>query len=95
VPTVVFGESLENPLALDSIDGLILALITIVQIIAVPIVVFFVIYSGFLFVTARGNPDQLSRAKKSLIYAIIGGVVVAGAVAISTIVGNTAAEFTG
>ena len=86
-------EKLSNPLALDSVQDLILAIVNIFQIIATPIVVFFIIYSGFLYVTARGNKETLDAAKRSLLYAIIGGVVIVGATAISTIVENTTNEF--
>jgi hypothetical protein len=86
--------TLSNPIALDSVQGLIFAIVNIFRIITTPIVVFFIIYSGFLFVTAQGNPETLNRAKKSLLYAIIGGVVIAGSLAIGVIVENTANEFT-
>lgn len=86
-------ESLENPLSTDSINDLIMALVNVFQIIATPIIVFFIIYSGFLYVTARGNTEQLDKAKRTLIYAIIGGVVIVGSIAVGTIVKNTACEF--
>lgn len=86
-------EGLTNPLALDSIQDLLEAIVNIFQIIATPIVVFFIIYSGFLYVTARGNTETLDKAKKALIYAVIGGVVIIGSIALGTIVENTANEF--
>ncbi len=56
---------------------------------ATPIIVIFIIYGGFLYVTARGNTEQISQATKTLTYAIIGGILIIGAVAISQIVGDT------
>jgi len=88
---LVFGNTPES----NGIADLILAIINIFRIVSVPIIVFFVIYSGFLFVVARGNPETLDRAKKALLYAIIGGVIIAGASAIGIIVQNTTTEFTG
>jgi hypothetical protein len=64
-----------------------------IQIIAVPFVMFFIIYSGFLFVTARGNEESLTKAKQALLYAIIGGVIIAGAEALAIIIADTAGEF--
>ena len=96
IPVFVYGgpsERLNNPLSLDSIDALLIALVRMVQIISTPIVLFFFIYGGFLFVTARGNAESLDRAKKALIYAIIGGVVIAGAEVLVDIIGNTADAF--
>ncbi len=40
------------------------------------IAVFALIYGGYLYLTAAGNPEQVEKAKKTLIYAIIGIVVV-------------------
>lgn len=103
LPVYVYAEELEtgasgnvklnNPLSIGSINELLVALLNIVIIIAVPIVVFFIIYSGFLYVTARGNASQVQEATRSLTYSIIGGVLIIGAVAISEIVKNTVDEF--
>ncbi len=85
--------NLSNPLKVDSIEELLVALLGVVTVIAVPIIVFFIIYSGFLYVTAQGNPEQLKQATRSLTYAIIGGVIILGSVAIATIVENLAGAF--
>jgi hypothetical protein len=73
-----FG-GLENPIAVDSIGGLVEKILDIVLIIGVPIVAFFIIYSGFLFVTARGNPEGLEKAKTTFIYTLIGAALLLGA----------------
>ena len=36
----------------------------------------FVIFAGFLFLTSRGDDGQVEKAKKTLIYAVIGIVIV-------------------
>lgn len=46
------------------------------------IAVFAIIYGGYLYMTAAGNPEQVDKAKKVLFYAIIGIVVVLLTVAI-------------
>ena len=84
---------LNNPLRVTSITGLLEALLSIVIVLATPIIVFFIIYSGFLYVTAQGNPEQIKQASRSLTYAIIGGVIIIGAMAIATIVKNLVAAF--
>jgi len=85
--------TLENPLEVNSIEDLLLAILKIVLILAVPIIIFFIIYSGFLYVTARGNAEQVSQASRALTYAIIGGVLVLGAIAITEIIRNLVGEF--
>jgi hypothetical protein len=85
--------SLNNPLEVDNITELLEALLGIVMVFATPLIVFFIIYAGFLYVTARGNAAQLEQATRSLTYAIIGGVIVLGAFAIATIVKNLVGAF--
>ena len=48
-----------NPLEANTFGELVKSLARAVTAIAIPIVVIFLIYSGFLFVSARGNEKQL------------------------------------
>jgi hypothetical protein len=84
---------LNNPLNVDSIEDLLGAILTIVIILATPIIVFFIIYAGFLYVTARGNAEQVTQATRALTYAVIGGVLIVGAVAIAAIIQNLVSTF--
>ena len=59
-------ELRSNPLLLkptnvDSIEDLISGILNIVLILAVPVIVFFIIYAGFLYATARGNAEQVKK----------------------------------
>ncbi len=81
--------SLPNPTIFGDVPSFLQALLEIVQIIAIPIVVFFIIYAGFLFVTAQGNPAKLSQARQALLAAAIGAVIVLGAWVIATVIKNT------
>jgi hypothetical protein len=51
-----------------------------------PIVVIMILYSGFLFVIARGNVEKIGDAKKALTYALVGGMIVLGAYGLAQIV---------
>ncbi len=77
---------LNNPLNVNSIEELIGGILNVVLILAVPVIVFFIIYAGFLYATARGNAVQVKNATTALTYAIIGGVLIIGSVAIAEIV---------
>jgi len=87
--------SLESPLNRDigSIEALLTAILNVLLIIAVPIIVFFIIFAGFSYVTAQGNPEKVKQATRSLTYAIIGGVLILGGVAISEIIASVVASF--
>lgn len=92
------SERLANPLAgsgITSVNGLLVAILNIVIVLAMPIIVFFIILAGFKYVTARGNATQTEEATRALTYAIIGGVLVLGAVAISAIIGDVVTQFQG
>lgn len=84
---------LENPIKVTSIEGLLEAILNIVIVLATPIIIFFIIYAGFMYATARGNAEQIKQATNALTYAIIGGVIILGSIAIATIVKNLVAAF--
>lgn len=86
--------ALENPLNnINSIDGLLVAILNIVMVLMIPVIVFFIIYAGFKYVMAQGNASQVEEATRALTYAVIGGVLILGAVAISQIIQNVVRAF--
>ncbi len=85
---------LENPLNnINSIDGLLVAILNIIMVLMIPVIVFFIIYAGFKYVMAQGNASQVEEATRALTYAVIGGVLILGAVAISQIIQNVVRAF--
>ena len=72
-----------NPLNFNTIPDLIRALLQIAVTIAMPIVVIFIVYAGFLFVSARGNEQQITKAKSVLTWSVIGAMLIIGAWAFS------------
>ena len=86
--------SLKSPLKnITSIEGLLVAILNIIMILMVPVIVFFIIYAGFKYVMAQGNASQVEEATRALTYAIIGGVLILGAVAISQIIKSVVDAF--
>lgn len=83
----------DNPLTFATITELLVAVLNVFIIISVPIVIFFLIFSGFNYVTARGNPEKISKASRSLMYGVIGGVIILSSVAIVKIVQNVVSAF--
>jgi hypothetical protein len=82
-----------NPLQFNSLEALIVGILNVLLIIAVPIIVFFIIFAGFSYVTAQGNPEKIKQASRSLTYAIIGGVLILGSVAIAEILKSVVESF--
>lgn len=85
---------LENPLGgVAELDDLFFEIVNVLLIIAVPIIIFFIIFAGFTYVTAQGNPEKIKLASQSLLYAMIGGVIILGSSAMLVIVRNVVNAF--
>ena len=84
---------LDNPLNNETLMGLLQDILDVIMIFAVPIIVFFIIYAGFLYVTARGNETQVSNATRALLYAVVGGVIILGAQVLLEVISGTIAAF--
>ena len=81
---------LENPLGdTDTIPLFIEKLLGLVMKIGVPIVALFIIYSGFLFVLARGKPAELTHAKETFLYTVLGAAILLGAWVLAQAINGT------
>lgn len=80
-----------NPLGdnVTDITSFIKVLLRGVLKIGIPIIALAIIYSGFLFVAARGNPEKISGAKDALLYTIIGSAILLGAWALAQLISST------
>ena len=80
-----------NPLNTgDSLSGLITAILNnIVMPIGAVLCVVWIIYAGFLYVTAQGNPKAIEKAHSTLLWALVGTGILLGAAGISKVVENT------
>jgi hypothetical protein len=89
------SATISNPLKVNSIQDLISeALKFVVNLLAIAGVVY-IIWTGFLFVKAQGNPTELEKAKKSFMNAIIGMAIILGAWGIATVIANTINKING
>lgn len=85
--------TLQSPLGgVANLNDLIEKILKVVVDIGTPIAVLFIIYAGFLFVTAQGNETKITKAKNAFTWAIIGTAVLLGAwvlaLAIEGTIGN-------
>ncbi len=89
---------LTNPLDCGD-DCTIMTLITmilnnVVMPIAAVAVVLWIIWAGFSFVTAQGNPKKIEEAKQRLLWSLVGAGILLGAAAISEVVQRTVDSLT-
>ncbi|TSC61311.1 MAG: hypothetical protein G01um1014107_39 [Parcubacteria group bacterium Gr01-1014_107] len=89
IPFLALAQQLENPFGGQTFGQSLIGFVTfILENIVLPIgaviAVFFLVFAGFLFVTARGDEERLRLAKKTLLWTVVGVAVLLGSVAIST-----------
>ena len=84
---------LDNPIGSNTLQDFIIKVIHVVKLISIPIITFFIIYSGFLFVTARGDKTKLEAGKKSLYGAVIGTAIILGATILANAIQGTISKF--
>lgn len=82
--------TLKNPIGgTNTLSAFIDKILDVVITIATPIAVLAIIYSGFLFVKARGNDKELAVAKEVLKWTLIGVMVLLGAQLLSSVIAGT------
>ena len=88
--------NITNPLGsgMDTLPKFIAKVIEVVIDIATPLAVLAIIYSGFLFVKARGNPGELSKAKETLTWTLIGVAILLGAQVLANVISGTITSLT-
>ncbi len=81
--------TLTNPLKVDSIGGAVGAFVEVFSYLVVLFAVLALVWVGFQFILARGNPERMKELKNWLFFIIIGVAIVIGARVIIMIVTNT------
>ena len=74
---------LSNPICTTSISEFLANMLKLVAQIAFPVVVLFMVYVGFLFVSSQGNPEKIKEARNYFFWAVVGALLVLGAEALS------------
>lgn len=90
-------QGLRNPLeggGISTIPQFISSALKVMVMVALPIITLFFVYSGFLFVLAQGNQEQLSKAKTNFVYVVIGAILILGAWVFASLLGGTISELT-
>lgn len=83
------GLAVNNPLRYTDLQSFLYALLDLVLLIGYIVAVFFIIFSGFKFVMAQGNPGEISKARNMLMWTVIGTAVLIGAKVIATVIQAT------
>ncbi len=80
---------LDNPISSSSVQDFMQKILQGVVLLLTPVVTIMIIYAGFLFVQAQGNPEKIGAAKKALGSALIGAALALGAEGLSMVIAST------
>ena len=89
------GAKLENPIKYNDLSSFVAAVLKAAVQVLMPFVVLAFIWSGFLFVRAQGNEEQLSEAKTAIYWSVIGAFILLGAWGFAEIIAVTVSNITG
>ena len=80
-----------NPLQADTLYEFLQGILQAVVLIGFPIIVLFIVWIGFRFVqaSAAGNTEGLKNAKKNILFALIGALLLLGAQALTLAIEGT------
>src|SRR5690349_2607734 len=89
-PTDPCDGGLCNPLGnTTDLGDLIIKIVEGIAQVGYYLVVLFVIYSGFKFVTARGDVKKLGEAKQTFMFTVIGAAILLGATLLAEVISGT------
>lgn len=91
-PFLAAGQLIQNPIKANSFSEVVQAFASLLVSIGIPLAAIFIVWSGFLFVSARGNPEQITKAKNVFWWTIVGTALIVGAYAIATAIVNFAQQ---
>jgi hypothetical protein len=80
--------TLKNPLTTTDATVVLGRINLFLLAIAAPICGIMVVWGGFQMITARGNPEEFSKGKKTLLYAAVGFAVVIFASSVVPLIKN-------
>jgi len=83
------GGHITNPIKDSSFAQFVNDILGVVIQIGYVVVVFFIVYSGFLFVSARGSEEKLTKAKTAFLWTCIGAAILLGAKVLENAVQTT------
>lgn len=85
---------LKNPVKATSLVDLLKAILDVVIKVFIPIISLALIYSGYMFISARGNTEKIETAKKGFVYSLAGAGILLGGWAITGIIHATITAIT-
>ena len=92
LPLVLPGTALAATAGVSNVENFIRSIITVFAGLAGLVATGFFVAGGFTYITSSGNPEQLDKAKRTLMWSAIGLAIVIAAFVISNIVTTLATQ---
>ncbi len=89
---VAFAVELQNPLGFNSLAEFLRRLLGLIIMIGYPVIVLFIVYIGFQYIQAQGNPEKLKTVHKNFLWALVGALIVLGAQALAIAIQATVTQ---
>jgi hypothetical protein len=70
------GNALQNPLGVCSIIEIISNILDWLIIYSIPILALMILIGGFQILTAKDSPEKVSSGRKTIMYAVVGFVII-------------------
>jgi hypothetical protein len=80
---------------INTVPDLLFKLVDAFLLILAPIAVVMIVYGGFLFVAAQGNENRLEVARRTILWSVIGLVLILGTKVLSSAIQATICELSG
>ncbi len=78
-----------NPISVDNLNAFIKIILEGIIKIGIPIIAIALVYSGYLFVEAMGDPGKLKKAKDAFVYCFVGAAILLGSWALAQMISDT------
>lgn len=75
--SIAYAQAVTPNTTDNSVSSIIVGAIRIADFVLGFVVVTYIVYGGYLFMTAGGNPEKLTKAKKALFWAIAATFIIA------------------
>lgn len=85
---------IENPISVNSIPDLIQTILEGLIKIGIPLLVVMIVYSGWLYLFARGDPGKIKDAHNMFLYTLVGGAILLAAWALAELIHSTLIDLT-
>lgn len=92
VPAPLYAAVLENPITDDTLYCFLVHILEAFVMVVFPILVLALVYAGYQFVAAQGNPSELTKARMYFVWCAVGALVILGAQTLAFAIEGTVSD---